>query len=323
MLQLQAGGLLHCDGPAHTLLQPLLVAALAARHQLLEQLQGSGVWVDATADLAGPADLMHLQLLLRQVAAATAAAASLQLSTNSSSSSVHSSSTAACKPLKHLTRLPLDLQQLQQLLHWAIFGPSCSSEHAWQLSQQALQANLTADKLGVRELRIWGASAGFSEVQVLGGCIADAAEDAARQLGVLQRARQQQQMQLVGLQISAAGCRGEAGVDEEVLDRLVPSCEASSAKEHDVEHLAELRSGDGASDGLDAPSDCEEEADDATSCSKCGDDLLETDRSTTAAAAAAVAVRTWHSVDGDCVVPLGLSLSSDELWGLLVQRMAG
>lgn len=231
-------------------------------------------------------------------------------SSNHSSSSIGLSATAACKPLKHLTKLPLDLQQLQQLLHWAVFGPSCSSSCTWNSSKQALQAQLTAERLGVRETRIAGA-AGFSQVQVLGGCIADVAEDGARQLLVLQRARRQQ-MRLVGLgiEVTAGGCSSEGGVREE--------CEGETVKETAVaaDQQAAAAKADLSSSGSDSSSSsfassdgcAAAEAADVGRCNAVGDGGY--------AEAAAAA-----HVDGGCVLPLGLSLSSDELWGLLVPRM--
>jgi hypothetical protein len=275
LLQLQARGLLHWPGPAGSILQPLLVAALAALHKLHHHLQhqlqrGFG---SAAGDLHGPADLLHLQLVLRQVAAATAAAAGL------------SSSSASSKPLKHLTRLPLDLQQLQQLLQWAVFGPSCSSKLAWMASQQSLQDDVTAAKLGVRELRVGGDSCEYSEVQVLGGCVADAVEAAARQLVAMQRVGQQQQM-LLGL------CRGSDS--DGALDDW-PAAAAGVAS-------CSLRS------------NCEDESD---------GELDAAVGSTPPPAAAATAATASPPVDDDSgvVVPLGLSLSIDEVWGLLVGRM--
>lgn len=94
------------------------------------------------------------------------------------------------RPLQHLTCLPIDLLQLQRLLHWAVLGPSCASRQAGSCAQQALQSSFTTGTLGVRPRSIGGTSR-QGAVQVLGGCIADATEDASNQLAVLRREQQQ------------------------------------------------------------------------------------------------------------------------------------
>jgi hypothetical protein len=336
MLQLQALGLLQCDSPAvHNLLQPLLVAALAAQQQLSIQQgglvsgSGSGLNDAVLSDLSGPPDLMHLQLVLQQVAAATAAAAGLQTtgpvqqelgfhsSSSSSSSGIRRTRTAKpCKPLKHLTRLPLDLQQLQQLLQWAVFGPSCSSSTAWELSQQALQENFTAAELGVRERRGAGGACGFSEVQVQGGCIADAVEDVERQQKVL-RKLQQQQMHLPGLHSRAGDGSGIIAADHEHgagVCANVRHVEKGSGDAGSAEHGTGLPATSSAPGRLGAASSW-------SSRDAGGEDI-----------AAATAAADDDDNDGDygdemdgdtasgCLLPLGLSLSSEALWALLLQR---
>jgi hypothetical protein len=315
MLQLQARGLLQCDKPVvQNLLQPLLVAALAAQQQLSRQQRS--ISLSSGLDLCGPADSLHLQLVLQQVAAAAAAAAAAGLqaagpmqqdpSVHCSSSSSSSSSSGVrgnhaaefCKPLKHLARLPLDLQQLQQLLQWAVFGPSSSSSTSWQLSQQALQENFTAAKLGVRERRGAAGACGFSEVQVLGGCIADAVEDAARQQRVV-RKMQQQQMHLLGVHNSAdGGVLGDfttAADDEHVAGMCAKHGERGSRSD------CLLSSGDASEEEAMAAAAADDDDDYAA------DDGGGMDGSTASG----------------CLLPLGLSLSSEALWALLLQMITG
>jgi hypothetical protein len=327
ILQLQVCGPLQCESlPAvQNLLQPLLVAALAAQQQLLSiQREGQGSEPGyVLADLTGPADLLHLQLVLQQVATATAAAAGLLTTSpvqqdsgfNSSSSSSGVRSAKFCKPLKHPTRLPLDLQQLQQLLQWAVFGPSSSSRTGWEMSQQALQESFTAATLGVRERRSGGAS-GFSEVQVLGSCIADAAEDAARQQQVVQE-QMQHQMHLLGVHSSAddgvfgGGCCGSGmtAADTEHVER--GSGDAVSAERGTGRHTT---SGAPAAGRLGA----------ASSCSSCSSrEASEVDAVEAAAADDHDGAKMEDSNASGCLLPLGLSLSSEVLWALLLQRMTG
>lgn len=146
-------------------LQPLMVAAAAAA----VSCQGSG------SDLVGIWDMHHCKLLLGRTAAK--AVTPLLEGANNNSSSSSSSAVALAKTgvrhaqLQHAQLLHVDLQQLRQLLLWAVLAPACSSQLHASAAAAALEGSLSAEALGVREQQ--------QGVQVVGCHIADVLEAVA------------------------------------------------------------------------------------------------------------------------------------------------
>jgi hypothetical protein len=89
----------------------------------------------------------------------------------SSSALVVAESGVQHRKLPHQSFLQLDLQQVQQLLLWAVLGPGCASQQQLAAAVAALSEAFSAEALGVRDRQELHAG-----VQVDGGCIADAIE---------------------------------------------------------------------------------------------------------------------------------------------------
>jgi hypothetical protein len=132
-------------------------------------------------------DMHHCKLLLGRTAAK--AVAPLLEGANSSSSS-SSSALALVETgvrharLKHTQLLRLDLQQVRQLLLWAVLGPGCSSELHASAAAAALEGCISAEALGVREQQ--------QGVQVDGCHIADVLEAVAAESSNSRQVSEQQ-----------------------------------------------------------------------------------------------------------------------------------
>lgn len=151
----------------------------------------------ASSDLGGMYDWVHVKLLLQQVAACVMAHHTLKTPTASTAASTASwggaregsarqqefggSSLAVAdsgvqhRRLPHQSSLHLDLQQVQQLLLWAVLGPSCTSQQQLATAQDALRKAFSAGALGIKDRQELQAG-----VQVDGGRIADAIECVAQ-----------------------------------------------------------------------------------------------------------------------------------------------
>lgn len=183
------------------ILQPLMVAAAAA------MATGSKQWGVTTSDLFSPQDLQHMRLVLQRIAAH--AAAQLEPHTGGGASDVVGLQGPHSR-LKHNTDLPLDLQQLQQLLQWAVVGPSCTRQQQLAAGAHNLSQTFSASVLGVRQqLENLGAGA-----QVVGTAIVDTLEDAA--------AAGNRGSQIGGRSSDDSGTTSETRLEESQQPELLP-----------------------------------------------------------------------------------------------------
>lgn len=168
-------------------LQPLMVAAAAAMHQQLRP---------RCAALHSPHDMAHIHLLLQRIAARAVESAASGPGPQQSRAVSSSRAAAAAagdqvlhRKLQHQSQLLLDLEQLQQLLLWAVLAPGCTSQSEVEAASQALADAFSAGALGVKEQQEL-----CPGVRVVGSCIADALEDVAE----AQQADRQGRMQRGG-----------------------------------------------------------------------------------------------------------------------------
>eukprot|EP00775_Hariotina_reticulata_P006043 gene6043-6281_t len=163
------------DSSLLAVLQPLMVAAAAA-YAKVQQQQGGRPHAADVCNLLSPWDVRHLLVLLHNVSQAALAAAE---GSTGDSCRGHSSSRnqllLPCQPVPHGTHLSLDLQQLQKMLQWAVFGPaSCSvgGGICEALLSALSPASLAVRARGVQALRsteggvvVQGGAGGFGKVE--------------------------------------------------------------------------------------------------------------------------------------------------------------
>lgn len=159
-----------------TVLQPLAVAAVAARCSLVQQLVAAG----CDGRLFSMHGLAHMRLLLRTVAAAALAGRACDSisvpAAADDANSTHRHGTLPVPALRHHSHLQLDLQQLQKLLLWAVLGPSCCSAAALAEAERALTEWLMPRRLAAQPRGIRGLASSEGGLLVLGGALADAVE---------------------------------------------------------------------------------------------------------------------------------------------------
>jgi hypothetical protein len=169
------------QGSLLAVLQPLMVAVTAAYSVIRWRTTCCCHNLPVACSLRGSWwDLLHLQVLLHNVARAALAAAEGSTSESSRGQKTSGSQLLLpCKPMPHGTLLSLDLEQLQKMLQWAVFDPaSCKEDGA---SSEALGSALSPACLAVRPRGVRTLQSTEGGVMVQGGHIAEALEDVQQQ----------------------------------------------------------------------------------------------------------------------------------------------